>query len=222
MAKTPNRGQKSIPLDQWKRFLANADRSDRRDAHKPPGALNPVYGHDLLVKTPPEGIPGRETDDETGEITIHSATCIVCQPAEESTPGEKIIIETDSEILVYNFDEEAAPGDAHLPTGQTDNGTRYLHTGGMAPLVAFELATRANTVDHFPQGAYLIDANGNRLTDATEPDIHALADVIRAHMTTATTGSFYLAWNGKSVIVEAVHLCYLQNDQHQSRTTVRL
>lgn len=41
---------------------------------------------------------------------------------------------------------------------------------------------------------------------ASEPDLQSLADTIRSHMTTAATGSFYLAWNGQSVVVEAADL----------------
>ena len=41
---------------------------------------------------------------------------------------------------------------------------------------------------------------------ATEPDLPALADAIRAHLTAAGHPAFYLAWTGSSVVLEATSL----------------
>lgn len=54
---------------------------------------------------------------------------------------------------------------------------------------------------------------------ATEPDIQSLSDAIRAHMATATTGSFYLHWNGADVIVEAPDLSRVNNATIQAAVT---
>lgn len=54
---------------------------------------------------------------------------------------------------------------------------------------------------------------------ATEPDIPALSDSIRAHMTTATTGSFYLRWNGTAVVLEAPDLSRVNNATVQAAVT---
>jgi hypothetical protein len=85
---------------------------------------------------------------------------------------------TDSFVL------ESCPanGDVEIVqhTGETGEQvcTVIFMSAGGGTLVAFELATRAETVDDFPQGAYLIDGNGNRLTDSTEPDIQVYADPV--------------------------------------------
>lgn len=61
--------------------------------------------------------------------------------------------------------------------------------------------------------------NARTYPRATEPDIHALADAIRAHMTTATTGSFYLRWTGAAVILEAADLSRVNNATVQAAVT---
>lgn len=53
----------------------------------------------------------------------------------------------------------------------------------------------------------------------TEPDLQSLGDAIRAHMATAATGSFYLAWNGQSVIVEAPDLSRVNDATVQAAVT---
>lgn len=54
---------------------------------------------------------------------------------------------------------------------------------------------------------------------ATEPDLVALSDAIRAHMTTATPKPFYLSWNGKAVVLEADDLSKVNNATIQSAVT---
>lgn len=54
---------------------------------------------------------------------------------------------------------------------------------------------------------------------ATEPDLAALSDAIRAHMTAATTGSFYVQWNGSAVIIEAPDLSRVNDATIQSAVT---
>lgn len=54
---------------------------------------------------------------------------------------------------------------------------------------------------------------------AAEPDILALSDAIRAHMTTATTGSFYLRWTGSAVVLEAPDLSRVNNATVQAAVT---
>jgi hypothetical protein len=121
MAKTPKVGQRKIPLDEWKRFRRVADWHDRTEGHRPPAVSRHAYGPDLLVKLPSTGIPGRTA------TTIYSATCTVCVEAESSTAGQKTIVETADQVLVYNLCFEHAYGHPYLATGLTGSGTRYVH-----------------------------------------------------------------------------------------------
>ena len=114
----PTPGQKTIPLNDWNRFLRVADWFERTIEHGK-GVLRPTYGQALIVKTPEGGIKARIGD------TIYSATCIRCIAAEAETAGEKTIHETDEELLVYNLDTSEVPGDSYVKTNLTANGTRY-------------------------------------------------------------------------------------------------
>ena len=121
----PQPGQKTIPLADWKRFLKVADWWDRVYGHRPPGALRPAYGHDVIVKTPAAGIDARVGD------TISSATCTRCVLAETTTAGERDVHEdTDDEIVVYNMETAPIPGDIYIETGLTDKGARYAKFSG--------------------------------------------------------------------------------------------
>jgi hypothetical protein len=117
----PKPGQKTIPLSEWRRFVRVADWWDRTFGHRSPSAVSASYGRDLLVKTPSGGIPARSG------TTVYSATCTVCILAETSTEGEREIIETDSELIVYNVYPDAVTGSAYVPTGLLEDGTRYVN-----------------------------------------------------------------------------------------------
>jgi hypothetical protein len=118
--KMPTKGQKTIPLDQWRRFVRVADWWDRTFGHKTPVSENTHYGRDLIVKTPSAGIDARDG------TTVYSATCTVCILANTATDGERQIIETDSELTVYNVYPDAVTGDVYVPTGLLADGTRYV------------------------------------------------------------------------------------------------
>ena len=115
----PQPGQKKIPITDWRRFLRVADWYDRTIGHGQ-GALRPSYGEAMIVKTPEEGIDGRDGD------TLYSATCIKCVAAETATPGEKTLHETDEELTVYNHDVTDIDGDTYVKTNLSPNGTRYV------------------------------------------------------------------------------------------------
>lgn len=116
----PAKGQKIIPLDQWRRFMRVADWWDRTFGHRSPTAGPVEHGRDLLVKTPAGGIDARDG------TTIYSATCTVCIMAETATEGEREIVETDSELIVYNLYPDAVTGSVYVPTGLLADGTRYV------------------------------------------------------------------------------------------------
>lgn len=116
----PTPGQKTIPIDDWKRFLKVADWWDRTFGHKRPGANRPTYGHDMIVKTPAGGIAARVG------TTISSEACIKCVEADDGTPGELIIHETDEEVAVYNIYPDDVAEEVYVPTGLTETGTRYV------------------------------------------------------------------------------------------------
>jgi len=116
----PTKGQKTIPLKDWDRFLKIADWWDRTFGHREPTALRPEYGRDILVLTPEDGIDARNG------TTIYSETCTVCVIAETATPGQRLIHETASELVVYNIHPYAIPGEIYVDTGLTIKGTRYI------------------------------------------------------------------------------------------------
>ena len=120
----PQPGQKTIPLADWNRFLRMADWFDRTHGHRPPGALRPVPGHDLIVKIPSGGISSRS------DTAVYSATCAVCVLAETTTPGQHLLHETDEETVVYNF-AGAIVGESYVKTSLTANGVRYAKEAGV-------------------------------------------------------------------------------------------
>ena len=116
----PNKGQKIIPLDQWRRFTRVADWWDRTFGHKSPTSDAAGYGRDLFVKTPSGGIAARSG------TTVYSATCTVCILADTATAGQRQIVETDNELTVYNVYPDAVTGEIYVPTGLLEDGTRYV------------------------------------------------------------------------------------------------
>ncbi len=92
---------------------ADALEGFRRRSAQPQNQL--ARGSDI-VKTPEGGIPARDG------TTIYSATCTRCVEA-TSTAGQKTILETDEELLVYNLEIAAVPGDIYVSTGLTLGGT---------------------------------------------------------------------------------------------------
>ena len=134
----PKRGQKNIPLKDWRRFLRVADWFERT-IEQGNGTRQPSYGQSLIVKTPVDGIAAAVRVDE--DTTIFSATCIKCVAAETSTPGERTLHETDEELVVYNAEEQDVPGEIFVKTTLSPNGTRYVDTSPTASLVLrFELS----------------------------------------------------------------------------------
>ena len=94
---------------------ADAAESHRRQPAQPQD-LAPV-GQSVLVKTPEEGIPGRD------EETIYWEKCKRC--IQRYTADEKEIVETDEEVIVYNLFAAAVAGDEYVATAITECGTRY-------------------------------------------------------------------------------------------------
>jgi hypothetical protein len=117
---TPQPGQKFIPISEWQRFARVADWYERTIEHKAPGVRRPVYGDDLIVKTPSAGIDARVT------TALSSAICTVCVEAETATPGEKVLHETTEETLVHNLYPDDVAGDTYVITSLTASGTRYV------------------------------------------------------------------------------------------------
>ena len=115
---TPTPGQKTIPIGDWKRFLRMADWFERT-IEQGAGVLSPAYGEAMIVKTPGGGIPAREDTD------ISSATCTRCVEAESGTPGEKVLHDTEEELLVYNLNTTAVPGNSFVNTALSPKGTRF-------------------------------------------------------------------------------------------------
>ena len=121
---TPTPGQKTIPLDDWKRFLRVADWFERTVEHGK-GVLRTTYGQgqDVIVRTPEGGIDGRVG------VICSSVTCIKCVLAKgvgAEIAGEKKIHETGEEIVVYNIYPDAVTGNVYVMTSLTTSGTRYV------------------------------------------------------------------------------------------------
>ena len=150
----PTPGQKTIPLKDWNRFLRVADWFERTVEQRPPGALRPAYGSNMIVKTPEGGIDARVG------TTLNSATCIVCIAAETATPGEKTLHETDEEVVVCNIDTSDVPGDSYVNTALTPKGTRYVGSRGEVQQVVTDfrvtgvtLQIKTRDILVFPDGA---------------------------------------------------------------------
>lgn len=160
----PQTGQKTIPLKDWLRFLRVADWWDRTVGHVAPGALPPLFGDLMIVKTPTEGISARDGDD------IYSATCDAFAITETETAGQRLLGDKGEEIQVYNTTDAAIPGDSYQLTGLTEDGTRVV-LGGTARRRQYKLYAAFS-----PGGtniaAYPLDDEGNVGETAVE-----LADV---------------------------------------------
>jgi hypothetical protein len=116
----PRSGQKTIPLADWKRFVRVADWWDRTYGHKPPAAMSPEYGDDLIVETPRDGIPAA-----TATI-IYSALCYVCVPVQGTAADRRTVTRTNNTIRVFNVFCETVPGELKMPTGLLTTGERYV------------------------------------------------------------------------------------------------
>ena len=125
----PREGQRSSPLKDWRRFLRVADWFERTVEHGK-GVLRPVYGNGVIVKTPAAGIAAREGTD------LYSATCTLCAIAETSTAGQRLIHETDTEIVVYNSYLYAIAGSLYVTTGLTEGGR--ITEGPCQPVARFK------------------------------------------------------------------------------------
>ena len=73
---------------------------------------------DIVVKTPPDGIPAR------CDTTIYSAICTRC--IEVGHADEKTIVETDAPLGVFNLYPDAVAGEIYVITSLTAYGTRYV------------------------------------------------------------------------------------------------
>lgn len=103
---------------------AHADAAEsHRHAPAQPQDRAPI-GQSILVKTPEDGIPGRDED------TIYWEKCKRC--IERYTADEKEIVETDEDIIVYNLFSQGVPGDTRVATALTGCGTRYAILVGPA------------------------------------------------------------------------------------------
>lgn len=107
-------------------------------------------GQSILVKTPEDGIPGRDED------TIYWAKCKRC--IERYTEDEKEIVETDEEVIVYNLFTGGVPGDEYIATAMTGCGTRYALAAGPA---YFELKETLDADSTTGATAYRRDWDGS-------------------------------------------------------------
>ena len=124
MTRTPRPGQKTIPLDQWRRFIRVADRFERLFGHQPPNVPAHHYGDDLVVLAPSGGIPARSG------TTVYGVSCPVYAVAETATAGTKQLVATGDSVMVYNLVNEAVEESKYVVTALLEDGTRYVSVEG--------------------------------------------------------------------------------------------